>query len=453
MFMQAFSAAPVCAPSRSCLASGREYDRAGVACNFCNDYPVDQPTFYKQLQAAGYHTITTGKDDLTKATQPGDDGTFHQAALGFSDGLRASGKLDVVNKWPTPHEPYGHYLANQSVVYKPGTNISAWKAHGACMNKGDHKYCDATSFSAEMYEDNWTTENALTLLKRKPAGKPWMMQVNFPGPHSPFLVTRDMHNAMQGRTYPAPVDSKKGKSSCTHSKGPSNGFRCDYAAEIENLDARMADILAAVEAAGEMDNTLVVFSSDHGEMLGDHNDNGKTMPWQGSASVPLVVYGPALNVPANVKIDTPVSIMDLAGTLMDYGGAKPASGMTTQSLRPLLETGAANSYREFVNSGLQAHNFTEGDEVQGSGFNWRMVVKAFNASTTLKFICCKGECNGNPSTAPKPKDGWEQAMYNTKEDPFDMHNIAPAFPEIASELRALLPKEFNCGGSAASVVE
>ena len=60
-FTHAYVPAPVCAPSRSCLAAGREYDDAGVPTNFDNDYPVNQTTFYTQLQKAGYWTMTTGK--------------------------------------------------------------------------------------------------------------------------------------------------------------------------------------------------------------------------------------------------------------------------------------------------------------------------------------------------------------------------------------------------------
>eukprot|EP00730_Choanoeca_flexa_P002916 TRINITY_DN11228_c0_g1_i12.p2 TRINITY_DN11228_c0_g1~~TRINITY_DN11228_c0_g1_i12.p2 ORF type:complete len:171 (+),score=10.52 TRINITY_DN11228_c0_g1_i12:2-514(+) len=66
-FTYAYSPAPVCAPARASIASGREYDNAGVACNFCNDYNTSIPTFYRLLRdQGGYHVMVTGKDDLTK---------------------------------------------------------------------------------------------------------------------------------------------------------------------------------------------------------------------------------------------------------------------------------------------------------------------------------------------------------------------------------------------------
>ena len=112
-FTSAYVPAPVCAPSRSCLASGREYDAmsatAGVPSNG-HDYNPNTTTIYSVLRSAGYHVMTTGKDDLTKASQLGSktgypgcadcvdgDGKYHLKELGFSDALRYSGKSDVVH--------------------------------------------------------------------------------------------------------------------------------------------------------------------------------------------------------------------------------------------------------------------------------------------------------------------------------------------------------------------
>lgn len=102
-FTRAIVPSPVCAPSRACLASGREYDPAGqggngasVAPSRDGDFDVEQiPTFYQELQRQGYYTMVTGRDDLTKRTGPGLDGQFHTAALGFNDSARCGGSVDV----------------------------------------------------------------------------------------------------------------------------------------------------------------------------------------------------------------------------------------------------------------------------------------------------------------------------------------------------------------------
>ena len=110
-FSRAFVGAPVCAPSRACLASGRFHDDTGLPQNFHNDYNISIPTFYSVLRAQGYHTMVTGRDDLDKSSGgPGDDGSKHTDELGFSDAIRCDGSTDVT-AGGTPHEPFGEWLA------------------------------------------------------------------------------------------------------------------------------------------------------------------------------------------------------------------------------------------------------------------------------------------------------------------------------------------------------
>ena len=115
-FTHAFVGAPVCAPSRACLASGRQYDHNSVPMNFHNDFNPDIPTFYKVLRdGAGYHTMVTGRDDLDKSSGgPGPDGMKHTDELGFSDSVRCDGSTDVTSGG-VPHEPYGLWLKSQPV--------------------------------------------------------------------------------------------------------------------------------------------------------------------------------------------------------------------------------------------------------------------------------------------------------------------------------------------------
>lgn len=187
-FTTAYVPAPVCAPSRSCLASGREYDRANVPSNGF-DYPINQTTFYDVLRAAGYHTMTTGKDDLTKKSQLGSktgypgcpecrpgDGRYHMKELGWVDALRYSGKMDVVST-KTPHEMYGFYLQNHTVHLANGADVTGWEAHRACMGKATPADCINTTFTPELYEDDFTAVNAIKLIKRAPAGKVRVLRI------------------------------------------------------------------------------------------------------------------------------------------------------------------------------------------------------------------------------------------------------------------------------------
>lgn len=458
-FTTAYVPAPVCAPSRSCLASGREYDAAGVLSNGANDYPINQTTFYAVLRSGGYHVMTTGKDDLTKKSQLGSklsppypgcsdcvdgDGRWHLKELGFSDALRYSGKFDVVQK-PDPHEMYGFFLRNHSVELSNGTKITAWDAHRACIkNKHDEPQplCVNTTFTAELYEDDYTAANAVTLLNRAPKDKPWFLHVSFPGPHDPFLVTEDMHNAASdGRNWPnATDDPNKGTPGgvCARFDAPSgNRTRCNYAAEIENLDRLFGIILAQVEKMDPgLNKTVVCLASDHGEMLGDHGDVDKSKPWEGSAHVPLICMGPGIKSGATVTY--PVATMDMAGTFMDFAGVSPAPGMTTKSFRPLLEGKSVNqsNYRPYVSSGLS---------------NFRMVVwEDPDSQRQWKYICCKGQCPNPPSTAPKPKtpDSFVDMLIDIVADPYDMKDISSDHKDVVKTLQKLLPPEYAEGCTA-----
>jgi hypothetical protein len=80
--------------------------------------------------------------------------------------------------FPKPHEPYGVFLNDTMVALEDGTPVSAWLAHAACMGKGNKSLCDRTSFPGSTYEDNWTAENAMTLIGRRPINKPFFIQVS-----------------------------------------------------------------------------------------------------------------------------------------------------------------------------------------------------------------------------------------------------------------------------------
>ena len=107
-----------------------------------------------------------------------------------------------------------------------------------------------------------------------------------------------------------PVDGDPDR--CRNAAGePGLGMdRCNYAAELENLDALFAALLADVDFA----TTLVCILSDHGELLGDHGAFGKSKPWQGAIGVPLVCAG--AGVAANRTVDDPVTTVDLAATVL-----------------------------------------------------------------------------------------------------------------------------------------
>lgn len=218
-FTQAYTPAPFCAPARACLASGMEYEQTGVLINRPNNWNPEHTTIYKLLRdVGGYHTMTCGKDDLYYNDirfphyQNYKMRNYPDTDLGFSDAIRQDGKVRVMKDPPAHNkkqlnEPYRDFLNSQLVQLMNGTQISARDAYIACMTgEGPENGCDAASFPESIYPDDFVRDRAIDLLKRKPGDKPFFMQVNFPGPHHPVVVTSSMARSVMDRLWPPPVN-------------------------------------------------------------------------------------------------------------------------------------------------------------------------------------------------------------------------------------------------------
>jgi arylsulfatase A-like enzyme len=197
---------------------------------------------------------------------------------------------------------------------------------------------------------------------------------------------------------------------------PQLGGRCNYAAELENIDKLMSHVELYLEDTEQLNNTIVCIVGDHGEMLGDHAMLGKKLPWQASISVPLVCYGPGIE--KGIEHNGPVTTLDLAGTFMDFAGTTANEDMTTQSLRPILTGGQPT--RDYVSSGFD---------------KWRVVVQQVE-NVSYKLVCCEGPCDeptASTSTTVEDK-GWNTLLYDTQADRFDMNPINDK-PDVVELLR------------------
>lgn len=467
-FTQAYVPSPYCAPVRACFASGMEYDATGIYKNLAHSFPLDriQMTIYKLLRdTGGYHTMICGKDDLYPADDffpkyPNDAYAERKMDLGFSDAIRQDGKMRIMKNPPAKvpnrfEEPYRMFLDSQTVTMLDGTELPARQAYIAChMGRGPEEGCDASSFPDELYPDNFVRDRAIDLLNRKPKDKPWFMQVNFPGPHHPIATTSKMAESVIDREWPLPFNAVKSHpmNDCPQQDQkrehpemtiipPQLEGRCNYAAEIENLDMLMNAIVQRVADMGEFDNTIIVVAGDHGEMLGENGHTGKGTPWRGSVTTPLFISGPGIG--QEQVYHGPVTTLDLGATFLDFAGINQlAPGMTTTSLRYLLESEGDTVNQ--LSPSLSARPYVS------SGYDyWRMVVKDMPTSpddpiiTSYKLICCKARlCKDAPKSATPYKRGepWHVMLYDTVRDPYDDVPLDQARPDIIQELLPLLPE-------------
>eukprot|EP01084_Bolivina_argentea_P046451 85561_1 len=433
-FVNTIVGSPLCAPSRSCIASGREYDYIGISKN--KDLPEDVPTFYKLIQDTGYWVMVSGKDDLTKTTGCGVNGTYRLTELGFNDQERCQGKDDHIDNYPNVSDPYGVWLSqkNTQKLKKTWWEIDYNCIGGDSCCPGGQRDCpyaevfDPNNITRNNmgYEDNYIDSKTIELLERKPKNKPWFIQVNYVGPHPPFAILQTMNDSVQNRSYPPPVewtDNHPQKYVLA---------RKDYAAEIMNIDISFGHIIDWLRNNNEYENTVICISSDHGELLGDFNNWGKKMPWIGSTNVPLVCSGP--NILKNKIINTYVTNMDLAATFLDITGSKippKSNNFSSISLNRFLNgtwSDNNNGYRKYVYSGLT---------------NWRTVIQKINDTITWKYICCQDVCPGNRnSTTTKYKNVY-QALYNLQNDLYEENNLAKMYPDVMDYMnKTYLPSGF-----------
>ena len=390
-FTRAFTPSPLCAPARACLAAGKWYENARVRDNG-DDYPVDQPTFYAALRAAGYRVGGVGKFDLNKGSNDwGLDGKNHLDEWGFTDGINSEGKHAGVNTGAeSPRGPYMKYLHDRGLA----------EAYVEDM-RTRHNYRDVhpLPIPEDAYGDNWVAENGLEVIRNFPTDRPWFLQVNFPGPHEPMDVTPSMREAWKDVPFPPAHDNDEwdAESHCR--------TRQNYAAMIENIDRHLARYLDLIAERGELENTVVVYSSDHGEMLGDHNRWAKSSYYDPSIGVPLVIAGPG--IAEGIVTDTLVSIHDLAATFLDLAGIEPIEGADARSLRPVLE-GRTSAHRALIFCGLK---------------RWRSV---FDGRFKLVEI-----------------DGERPILFDLETDPLEDRNVAAERPEEVARLADARRRHFE----------
>jgi arylsulfatase len=388
-FTQAAVSSPLCAPSRACLASGQDYPRCGVPDNGA-DYPLTQRTYYQSLRERGYAVLGVGKLDLHKKTMDwGLDGTRLTKEWGFSAAIDNEGKHDAIRSGRiAPKGPYMKFLHDAGLAH----------AHVEDFEKrsGPPSYTNLapTPLPDSAYCDNWIAENGFKLLRAVPQRQPWHLVLNFTGPHDPMDVTRAMLERHAGRQFPQP------RATTQYDPAAHNGIRERYAAMCENIDRWLGAYIEEIRKRGELDNTLVVFSSDHGEMLGDLGLWAKSKPYDPSVRVPLVVAGPG--VERKKRSGALVQVHDLAATMLDAAGAAPLPNTDGRGIQALL-AGRAKTHRHKLTSGLKEWKIV-------SDGRWKLV------------------------------EGWQgqkEQLFDTKTYPAEDVNLAAQHPEQIARLRAL----------------
>uniref|UniRef100_UPI002611660D sulfatase family protein n=1 Tax=uncultured Jannaschia sp. TaxID=293347 RepID=UPI002611660D len=218
-----------------------------------------------------------------------------------------------------------------------------------------------------LHPDNFVGDLAVHWLNEWRGDDPFFLQIGLPGPHPPYDPTPDWLARYEGKvlpaairdydldTQPAPLCALREHHADTdhdgvvHLRKPTDAQlhrqRAHYYANVSMIDAQVGNILSALEARGVLDDTIVIFTSDHGDCLNDHGHIQKWTMYEASVHVPALVWAPGRVVPQRVAGLT--SLFDFGPTILEYAGVSPPDWMEAKSLQPLL-SGEGNATREAV---------------------------------------------------------------------------------------------------------
>jgi arylsulfatase A-like enzyme len=427
-FTNAVCPSPICGPSRTCLVSGYEYHHVNGRSYDPERFPVSEyPTYAGFLRDdAGYHTLGAGKFLHGQAGDWGLDGKNRVGEFGYVDGVNSHGAGSGWQGTPgEPEDPYQSYLEAEGLAELHYEDFEDRQRGGP-----EFTTTRPTPLPEPAYIDNWIPRTGLELLEDAPDDKPWHLQVSFAGPHDPVDVTEEMHDWYRDPDveFPTPVDPGDELTREKHQE-----IRRNYAAMIENTDRWLGRYLDALEERGERENTLVVFSSDHGEMLGDHALWKKNSPRQPSIGVPLVVAGPG--VADRDPVDAPATILDLHATFLDYAGVA-REGIDSRSLRPVLR-GDEDATRDVVVSSLNP---------------WRVVfdgryklVTGYDTDPDVEYPRWKGDKDQftafleSDRTLEEEQAAHDPILWDLAADPDETENVADQHPETVERLAEHLP--------------
>lgn len=311
-FTQAYVQAPVCVPSRISFFTGR-YPHSHK--NRVNYTPCDtrEVIIARLLQQAGYHTASVGKLHFYPPTAE------HARRTGFDevlldDGVRATDPFSDYVKWRSQHDPKAniHY---HTTVRKPAPGTNPFRAE----------------IDYEFTPTAWTGAQACEMLRRLATGaKPFFLFVSFFKPHSPHTVPApfdSMYSEVEIplppqltlddiRRLPLPVQKQilRGKPEFDMDRRRLQWIYRSYYGGISMVDREVGRVLDELDRSGRADETIVVFTSDHGDQLLEHGLHGKNVFFEASVHVPLLMRFPQRFAPG--RRDELIESVDLLPSLL-----------------------------------------------------------------------------------------------------------------------------------------
>jgi len=364
LFSRAYCTNPVCTPSRVSMMTGNHISRHG-AYNI-GTYPVDQSEFLSyRLRENGYYNCHIGKahwnawgelnDETREVDKSGapfkDFMGFHQAEFSIGHGYQASQKSH-----------YAAWLRNKGISPEKYAYHSLFE--NDAMETGDWE------LPKEFHSGAWIVERVISFLENRNKKQPFYLNIGFPDPHHPHTLPFDFENKVSESELPQPNLTIDRENECEPTQKIRNGVinqsrfigqfkvagngddedweiyfqdekkssktRAYYYSMVQLLDEQIGELLNYLERKNLLDETILIFTSDHGEMLGDHLIGQKgPLVYEEVLRVPLMIRYPKQIRPQ--VVDSCVSLVDLFPTIMDCLNIQDHNKRDGVSLNSMLQ--------------------------------------------------------------------------------------------------------------------
>lgn len=335
---------PVCIPSRACLQTGRYPHQHGVrymetVIDTTPGLPTYEWTFHERLRAAGYHTAAFGK--------------IHMMPERGFDTMQITGGKGARWTHSTGMEIGPGPLGPQYAAWLESRNQGSYERIYEERRKTEYKEqmtAIPSPLPASEHVETWVGNNVVEFLSDPPAA-PWFVQCGFTGPHGPLDVPPEYLDRYNPDDMPEPAHwsidlgdrfpyrGRKPREASEEALAKARHWTAFYHALMDLIDDQIARIVEVFDQRNLWDNTLVLFTPDHGDMRGDFGLYGKGNFYEPVVRMPAFIVPPGGEVAAG-RFDGLVEMFDLAATALDYAGLPIPVHMAARSLRRELETGA-----------------------------------------------------------------------------------------------------------------
>ena len=403
VFEDAYCNSPLCVPSRLAFTTGKYVHRVSAWNNACSLPSDDFPALPRILNAAGYESFLCGKQHYASDRRYG----FIEIGGNMNNGVM-TGRV-------------ARRAADDTTV-----NVAAGRARAADFHTGDE--------SSILGHDRRVTAGVLEFLsQRGRSEKPFFLFAGYLAPHFPLTVPENRYRNYQGKVAMPVIPEGFFDTMPLNYKHLRWGFGVtEYDADItrrgrelyhgltEWVDNEIGTVLAALRKSPFGEDTVVIYTTDHGENMGEHGLWWKNCVYEQAAHIPMLVSWPARWAGGQRRRGA-CSMVDLVKTIADVGGANVPGDWNGNSMAPWLDD-PKTRWRDLAVSQYYAHNICSGYAMLRTG-DWKYVYHA----------------------SPDSQHPAERELYNLKADAMEFDNLArrPGQEERIRTMHAVLLKELG----------